>query len=227
MPRQRQSRRTTAQLRDALLAAARELFSERGFAATSTRDIAKLADAAEHLIYKHFKSKAGLFSAAVFEPLSLALDAQLAQLESSFRQPESVPERIADFVEMLLPLLQENRRLLVAYLNAMTFHDSDFTATGDTGIVSLIDYLHRLERVHDHAPPGTRIVVDDPMMETRLSFAMVFAVVVFQDFLFAPAEQDEKRQLAAIVKLLSTGLGADMPETPEKNKPAKKRGGKR
>lgn len=203
------ARRTTEQLRDAILWAARELFSERGFAATSTRDIAQRAGAVEHLIYKHFGTKAGLFSAAVFEPLSAALDSQLAEIELNFSRPAAVQDRIANFVEMLLPSLRKNRRLLVAYVNAATFHDDDFGSADETAIPSLIDYLRRLEMAHHHVPPDTHIVVDDALMETRLSFAIVFAVAMFQDLLFAPEEQDEARELVAIVKLLSTGLGVD------------------
>jgi len=211
MSRTSRPRRSTEQLRDALLTAARELFSDRGFAATSTRDIAERAGAAEALIYKHFTSKTGLFSAAVFEPLSAALDGQLLQIEDSFRQPVAEHQRIKHFAEMLLPSLRENRRLLIAYLNAATFHEDDFALAGDTAMPSLIDYLCRLEQAQNHAPAGTHIVVDDPLMETRLSFALVFAVVMFRDLLFTPDEQDEKRELAAIVKLLSTGLGVDVP----------------
>ena len=39
-----------------------ELFSSKGFKATSTRSIADLADVSEGLIFKHFKSKNGLLS---------------------------------------------------------------------------------------------------------------------------------------------------------------------
>jgi AcrR family transcriptional regulator len=225
MPRSPRPRRSTQQLRDDLLAAARELFSARGFASTSTRDIAERAGAAEQLIFKHFKTKAGLFAAAVFEPLSTAFDGQLAHIEDSFRQPVPVQQRITNFVEMLLPSLLENRRLLVAYLNAATFHEGDFASAGEVGFPSLIDYLRRLEEMHNHAPEGTRIVVDDPLMETRLSFALVFAVVLFQDLIFAPEERDEKRELAAIVKLLSTGLGADTPGTSQRESMTKTDGG--
>ena len=39
-----------------------ELFSSKGFKATSTRSIADLAEVSEGLIFKHFKSKNGLLS---------------------------------------------------------------------------------------------------------------------------------------------------------------------
>ena len=39
-----------------------ELFSSKGFKATSTRSIADAAEVSEGLIFKHFKSKDGLLS---------------------------------------------------------------------------------------------------------------------------------------------------------------------
>ena len=39
-----------------------ELFSSKGFKATSTRSIAAAAEVSEGLIFKHFKSKNGLLS---------------------------------------------------------------------------------------------------------------------------------------------------------------------
>jgi AcrR family transcriptional regulator len=209
MNKQPRARRSTEELRAALLDSARGLFSERGFAATSTRDIAQRAGAVEHLIFKHFGSKAGLCAAAVFEPLAIALNEQLVRLRDSVDQADDVEHRITGFVEMLLPSLRENRRLLIAYLDAVTFHEDSFSSLGAKPIPSLIEYLLRLEQVHKDAPARTRIVVEDPLMETRLSFALVFAVVMFEDLLFAPDEQDPRRELSSIVKLLSTGLGAD------------------
>jgi AcrR family transcriptional regulator len=50
-----------AQSRERLLAAGSALFSERGFAATTTRDIAKRAGVDAALIVRHFGSKVGLY----------------------------------------------------------------------------------------------------------------------------------------------------------------------
>lgn len=60
-------------VRERLLTAATHLFSEQGYDATSTRDIAKLADADETGIFRIFKSKDKLFAAVVEETFSVAL----------------------------------------------------------------------------------------------------------------------------------------------------------
>ncbi|HKY92826.1 MAG TPA: helix-turn-helix domain-containing protein [Nevskiaceae bacterium] len=212
----RAARRTTEDLRTALLDAARTIFSERGFAATSTRDVAQRAGAAEHLIFKHFRSKAGLFSAAVFEPLSAMLDDNLEKMDAAARRVSTVEGGLRAFVDTLHPLLNQNRRLLVAYLNAVTFHAEEFDATSGTAILSLVHYLRKLEKVRAHVPPNKDIVVKDPMVETRMSFALVFALAMFQDVLFEGREQDEVRERDSVVKLLSDGLRGGLVTRPRR-----------
>ena len=63
--RTQQERRATT--RAALLAAARELFSERGFAGTGREDIAERAGVTRGALYHHFDSKTAAFVAVVDE----------------------------------------------------------------------------------------------------------------------------------------------------------------
>ena len=55
--------------RAALLKAARELFTERGYAGTSTEEVVRRARVTRGALYHHFRDKSELF-AAVFEDLS-------------------------------------------------------------------------------------------------------------------------------------------------------------
>lgn len=77
------SRRREAQkseTRDALLAAARALFAERGFEATTLAAVAKRAGVAVGTVYVHFPDKPTLLTEALHADLSAVLDAAMASL---------------------------------------------------------------------------------------------------------------------------------------------------
>lgn len=61
-------RRDAAATKAALLDAARELFTERGFDATTVRDIAARAGVNQALLFRYFGSKDALFEAAMESP---------------------------------------------------------------------------------------------------------------------------------------------------------------
>jgi AcrR family transcriptional regulator len=87
MPTQVERRATT---RAALLAAARELFTEKGFAATGREEIAERAGVTRGALYHHFDTKRDAF-AAVAE----ALDEELAQrVVAAARKSDSPSEQI-------------------------------------------------------------------------------------------------------------------------------------
>jgi AcrR family transcriptional regulator len=61
-------RRPTGEPRRLILAAARDLFSRRGYSDTSTRELADRAGVSETLIFRYFGSKAVLFREALVVP---------------------------------------------------------------------------------------------------------------------------------------------------------------
>lgn len=58
-------RRTTGQVRTAILTAARELFNSQGYEGTSTRQIAERAGTTSTTLFRHFGSKAALHERAI------------------------------------------------------------------------------------------------------------------------------------------------------------------
>lgn len=61
-------RRSTSEVRELLLVAARDCFRAKGYHGTSTREIAQVAGVTEPMLFRHFGSKAALFERAVFDP---------------------------------------------------------------------------------------------------------------------------------------------------------------
>jgi AcrR family transcriptional regulator len=87
-----------------LLARAREVFVERGFAG-STREIARRAGTSEALLFQRHETKAGLFFAAMSLP-SINLQALFdARFDSARDQLASVTAAMIDYFRDSMPLL--------------------------------------------------------------------------------------------------------------------------
>jgi AcrR family transcriptional regulator len=158
-----------------MLDAARELFAERGYEETTTRQIADRAGVLEHLLYRNFGSKAGLFDAAVVGPLS-ELVADYARSWDRDRGSSTPEERISAFVSGLYELASANRTLLLAALARGPSHRN---GTDDV-LDHMAKTLHDLESINaignypDLDPPATMAAVA----------GMIFGVALLPDMLF-------------------------------------------
>jgi AcrR family transcriptional regulator len=83
-----QAERTLA-TRSRLIATARRLFAEKGFAATSTEEILSEADASRGALYHHFSSKTDLFEAA-FEAVEDELTAKILELATATGETDPI-----------------------------------------------------------------------------------------------------------------------------------------
>ena len=108
------ARRTRAEMEETralLLATARKVFTERGYADTSMDDLTAQAGLTRGALYHHFGDKKGLFK-AVAQQIDAELDAQLAQV---FEQADSHWQGFKDqcrlYLEMALQV--EVQRILL------------------------------------------------------------------------------------------------------------------
>lgn len=95
-------RKVSAQHREALLDAALECFSKRGFDATRVEDIARLAGVAKGSVYTHFKDKEALFQGLI-ESTLLPLYQQAQELQKD--KTLTLREKITRAAQ---PLLDDN-----------------------------------------------------------------------------------------------------------------------
>lgn len=80
--------------RDAILKAAKELFAQRGFHATTTCEVAKRADVAEGTIFHHFTSKRGIFIHLLEEMRQLYVSGTRARVDKVPTGLEAIEELI-------------------------------------------------------------------------------------------------------------------------------------
>ena len=118
-PLSKESRARGDATREALLAAAIEVFGRDGFHAASTRAIADAADVRQALIGYHFGGKEGLY-VAVFEHITSQIRARLGPVADSIEEALDAPrarvgrdDRRAHHVELLLHMIENGTTLLV------------------------------------------------------------------------------------------------------------------
>jgi AcrR family transcriptional regulator len=90
--------RRRQQTREHLLAAAAEVFAERGFHGASLDEVAAVAGFTKGAVYSNFKNKEDLFLALFKANYDREMDAIRAALKSSEAPPEA---RISDFVALI------------------------------------------------------------------------------------------------------------------------------
>ena len=173
-PAARRPRRPAAERRRQILGAARTLFAERGFDATTTRDLAAAADINDALIYRYFPDKHAILAALVDEAIAV------------FQGLPKPPDQAAVPLESLLELLGTGFvDTIRGNLDLVTILISERQAlAGDTRFVEFVDdAATRLGRLIDATAGGQ---VDGQgegqgYLTARAYFGALIAFVLLQD----------------------------------------------
>src|SRR5262245_1216387 len=99
------------QRREAILDAALPVFATKGFAGTTTRDLAKAAGVTEPVLYRHFPSKADLFLAVLRAAEARMLE-RLAKIVTGFASAPARLDALARGMGSVSETLSDGPRLL-------------------------------------------------------------------------------------------------------------------
>ena len=173
-PAARRPRRPAAERRRQILAAARTLFAERGFDATTTRDLAAAADINDALIYRYFPDKHAILAALVDEAIAV------------FQGLPKPPDQAAVPLESLLELLGTGFvNTIQDNLDLVTILISERQAlAGDTRFVEFVDdAATRLGRLIDATAGGQADGQGERQgyLTARAYFGALIAFVLLQD----------------------------------------------
>jgi AcrR family transcriptional regulator len=138
------TRRPRGAPRTLLLEAARTLFARQDYRSTTTKEIAEEAGVLEHLLFRHFGSKAALFNQAVVVPFMQIIDDFSSRWESLVPLPESAEAVGREFLGALYDLFLENRGLLMTLWAADALTEDELADTGIADIDSAIAILGQL-----------------------------------------------------------------------------------
>jgi AcrR family transcriptional regulator len=178
-PRQR---RRSGEVHALVLEAARQTFAEKGYARTTTREIAVRAGVAETLLFRKFGSKAKLFAEAALQPLAKFIrDFAAAMAEVlPLAEPEATQRR---FVEGLFETASAQRGILLTLFATSVFEPEVVKAGGaHTSIQSALDALARVTE-RELALAGIDPPPFDVPTASRSVIGMVLAMALCGDWL--------------------------------------------
>ncbi|MGV0791469.1 TetR/AcrR family transcriptional regulator [Mycolicibacterium sp. XJ1819] len=181
------SRRSGDQVRALLLAGARAVFAELGYAGATTKEISARAEVGEVLLFRHFGNKAGLFDEAVLGPFETFVDEWVDRWTQRRLGGGGAEDLAHEYVELLYGFLDDNRQLVVALLSAQAHHSS--------AAERLQVLFDRLAETIREAASVYGLPVRNPALTVRLTFGMVLSTVEHAELLFVDAAKPARRAL--------------------------------
>jgi AcrR family transcriptional regulator len=200
-------RRPPGEVQRLILDAARTLFASKGYAGTSTREIAEHAGVYEPMVYRRFPSKAKLFEAAVLEPFNGVISDYLKAWQAQAEAPATTEELVRQFVVPLYRVLSGHRELVLALIAAQEFHAAVSDGAGESDLSQLLERLEPQLEIEAARRPLREF---DIPVTLRISVGMIMGVAVLDQWLFPTAAKrpDEERVLEELVQFCLYGVTA-------------------
>lgn len=194
-----------------ILSAALDLFAERGFAATSTAAIAKLAGVAEKTIFANFISKDRLFE-QILNPaaLELVLPGALGGVRETLSAPwTSLSPFLDAFMRNRLELVRAHPAKLKLIAQALVLHPELTGRVLDIfrGAIEprLAEVMKRLEEADElRKLPRSSV--------TRILVSVTAGYMLARFVLLPDAKWDDEAELATMIDILVNGLRPRPPE---------------
>jgi AcrR family transcriptional regulator len=175
------SRRPRGEPRRLLLDAARELFAQRDYRSTTTREIAEAAGVSEYLLFRHFGSKAGLFKEALVLPFTNFVDDFGKTWQAVVPEETDEEELSRQFVGQLYDVLVEHRGLLLTLVAADGLSDEEIDSAGIADIRRALTVLSRIS-AEGMQIRGMR--ANQPDLPAHSTVAMIVGMVAMRSTFF-------------------------------------------
>lgn len=174
----RRRRRTREDVIERICDAARQLFAERGYHGATTREIARLADVSETLLFRHYGSKSVLFDEVVAQPFNRLMQDFLTQYPTV--ENRKTGERRNFFAAY--DLVEKNRSLFIALLSTNSLSPENGSGPSFDGLSAFFKAA-AVEQIQKYADLGETPPFDIEL-GIRLAFGMLASSVLLRDWLF-------------------------------------------
>lgn len=190
-----------------ILEAAIEIFSEKGFAATSTSEIAQKAGVAEGTIFRHYKTKKDLLL-SIAGPIATKLIAPF--LMRDFAKLLDIPYNRAD--EFFRAIARD--RIVFARKNIklikILVHEVPFQPELMEQIKSLVTkvVVTRIEKVVKHFQEQGQLIEAPPWRIMRSTASLFIGMIIFHVFLTPESPFDEEEEIDRTLDILMHGIAS-------------------
>jgi len=188
-----------------ILEAATEIFAEKGYAATSTSEIAQKAGVAEGTIFRHYKTKKDLLL-SIAGPIVIKLVAPF--LLRDFAKTIDMPyERAEDFFRALakdrFKFVREHMRIIKILIQEVPFQPELLEQV--KSLASEIVF-ERLKRVVLHFQEQGQLIDAPPWRILRTGASVMIGMILVHVLLVPDFSIDEDEEIEYTVDLLMYGI---------------------
>jgi AcrR family transcriptional regulator len=197
------SRRPRGEPRKLLLAAARDLFARQDYRSTTTREIAESAGVTEHLLFRNFGSKAGLFREALVLPFTEFVDDFGRTWDAVVHEEADEEELSRRFVGQLYDLFVEHQGLLLTLMAAQAFSDEELA---ETGIADIRQALTLLSQIGAEGMRIRGLHTSHPDLPAHSTVAMIAGMAALRSTYFGPAQPPREAIIDELVQAILHGF---------------------
>jgi len=194
------SRRPRGAPRKLLLAAARDLFARQDYRSTTTREIAEAAGVTEHLLFRNFGSKAGLFREALVLPFTEFVDAFGRTWESVVPEQTDEEELARRFVGQLFV---EHQGLLLTLMASQALSEEE---TADTGIADIRAALTVLSQIGAEGMRIRGMRTSHPDLPAHSTVAMIAGMAALRSTYFGSEQPPRDAIIDELVQAILHGF---------------------
>jgi len=189
-----------------ILMAAIESFSEKGFASTSTSEIAKKAGVAEGTIFRHYKTKKDLLMSIVAPMMTKLIGPYIVNDFNKVldRQYERVEEFLRATIENRREVLKKLLPVIKIMLQEIPFHPElreQFVEQVAKNIFGRVSNV-----IKGYQEKGQMIEMQ-PESVARLAITSVFGYLFSRYILFPDNKWDDELETERTIQFIMNGLG--------------------
>jgi AcrR family transcriptional regulator len=197
------TRRPRGAPRQLLLDAARALFARQDYRSTTTREIALAAGVTEHLLFRHFGSKAALFREALVVPFTNFVNEFGRTWQSVVPEETDEDELAGHFVGRLYDVFVEHQGLLLTLMASEALSEEE---KADAGIADVRRALRVLGRISAEGMHLRGLRSDHPDLPAHSTVAMIAGMAALRSTYFGTRQPPREVIVEELVQAILHGF---------------------